>query len=57
MGKKISNFLIAIDGSKVYRMDRLSKGDGVAMYVKSKFTNFVTLSITKFIMAIKWVSQ
>ncbi len=45
--KSITDDLIYIDGYKVYRTDRVGKGGGVAIYVKSKFVSSVTLSITR----------
>lgn len=35
--KSVSDEFISIEGFKVYRTDRVGKGGGVAIYVKSKF--------------------
>lgn len=45
--KSVPDKLILIEGYKVYRSDRIGKGGGVAIYIKSKFTSSVTLSVTK----------
>lgn len=45
--KSVSDEFISIEGFKVYRTDRVGKGGGVAIYVKSKFLSSVTLSLTK----------
>lgn len=45
--KSVPDESISIEGYKVYRTDRVGKGDGVAIYVKSKFKSSVTLSVTK----------
>lgn len=45
--KSITDYLIFIDGYKVYRTDKVGKGGGVAMCVRSKFISSVSLSITK----------
>ena len=44
--KVVANEKIAIDGYNVFWSDRVNKGRGLGIYVKSKYNSTVTLSMT-----------